>query len=244
MRANRTTSLFLMAFDRVCHGMFVKSSNSAKRLEMTTPAHDRVLYERIKRALDVFASLTGLVLLSPLCCLIAVAVKLSSQGPILHRATRVGRYNKAFTLYKFRSMVQNADSIGPAITGAADPRITRIGRFLRRSKLDELPQLFNVLSGEMSLVGPRPEVARYTTLYSDEQRAVLNALPGITSPASLYFRHEEKLLTQSDPEQLYIEHILATKLMLDLAYIQSASITGDLIIIVKTILSVFHSEPL
>jgi lipopolysaccharide/colanic/teichoic acid biosynthesis glycosyltransferase len=189
----------------------------------------------LKRLFDIAASFFGLLILSPFLIIAGILVKLDSPGPILYRATRVGRYGELFKLLKFRSMVVNADKVGPGVTGADDPRITRMGQFLRRTKLDELPQLINVLRGEMSIVGPRPEDPRYVALYTDEQRQVLNVRPGITSPASVEFRNEENLLTGDDWEMHYIEYILPAKLAVDLEYVRRPSIMRDIGIIFSTI---------
>ncbi|MEW6580001.1 MAG: sugar transferase, partial [Chloroflexota bacterium] len=166
----------------------------------------------LKRPFDLLASAIGLVFLSPLFALIALLIRLSSPGPIFYRARRVGRCGREFTLYKFRSMVANADRQGPGITTAGDPRVTPIGRVLRRTKLDELPQLWNVLRGDMSLVGPRPEDPRYVALYTPEQRRVLDVRPGITSLASIEYRHEEAVLRGPDWEQRYIREVMPAKL--------------------------------
>ena len=180
----------------------------------------------MRRLLDVIASVVGLVILSPLLAVLAAAVKLSSTGPVLHRGERVGAGGKLFTLYKFRSM--RLGQAGPAITRANDPRITTVGRFLRRTKLDELPQLINVLRGDMSLVGPRPEVPRYVLLYDAEQRRILLARPGITSPASLLYRAEEEQLVGEEWERYYVETIMRAKLRIDLEYLDRRSVASDL----------------
>jgi lipopolysaccharide/colanic/teichoic acid biosynthesis glycosyltransferase len=192
----------------------------------------------LKRLFDIVASTIGLIILSPFLIGIAIAVKVSSPGPIFYRATRVGRYGDHFKLFKFRSMVINADQIGPGVTGAADPRITPIGRFLRRTKLDELPQLLNVIRGDMSIVGPRPEDARYVAHYTKEQRQVLSVRPGITSPASVQYRDEESMLTGDDWETHYIQEVMPTKLAIDLEYAQSPGILRDFGIILRTIRAV------
>ena len=160
-------------------------------------------------------------------------MKVSSPGPVFHRGERIGRGGKPFTLYKFRSM-RVGDS-GPAITRAGDPRVTPVGRFLRRTKLDELPQLLNIVSGDMSLVGPRPEAPRYVELYDDEQRRILSVRPGITSPASLVYRSEEEQLVGADWERLYVEAIMPAKLRIDLEYLDRRTLASDLRIIVRTI---------
>jgi lipopolysaccharide/colanic/teichoic acid biosynthesis glycosyltransferase len=194
----------------------------------------------LKRTFDVVASAIGLVVLSPVLLTLALLVQLSSPGLVFYRATRVGRYGQTFKLFKFRSMVVNADQIGPAVTGAGDPRVTPVGRFLRRTKLDELPQLINVLRGEMSLVGPRPEDPRYVALYSDEQREILNVRPGITSLASVRYRNEEAALAGADWEQHYIEHILPDKLAVDFEYARSATLWTDVRVIFGTLRSLLR----
>jgi lipopolysaccharide/colanic/teichoic acid biosynthesis glycosyltransferase len=194
----------------------------------------------VKRLFDVLVSAAALILLSPLFLGVAIAIKLSSPGPVFYRAVRVGRHGVPFKLYKFRSMVVNADKIGAGITTAHDPRITPIGRFLRRTKLDELPQLINVLRGEMSLVGPRPEDPRYVALYTEAQRRVLRVRPGMTSPASVRYRDEQALLSGPDWETRYIQQIMPDKLAIDLQYIERATLLSDLGVIWQTFLALFR----
>ena len=194
----------------------------------------------VKRLFDVLVSAAALLLLSPLFLGVAIAIKLSSPGPIFYRAVRVGRHGVPFKLYKFRSMVVNADKIGAGITTAHDPRITPIGRFLRRTKLDELPQLINVLRGEMSLVGPRPEDPRYVALYTEEQRRVLRARPGMTSLASVRYRNEQALLSGDDWETRYIQQIMPDKLAIDLQYMERATLLSDLGVLWQTFLALFR----
>lgn len=189
---------------------------------------------------DLVVASAGLVLLSPLLAVVAVALKIDSAGPILYRARRVGRNGELFELYKFRTMVMGAERLGPGITTAGDPRVTRIGRLLRRSKLDELPQLVNVLRGEMSLVGPRPEDPRYVANYTAEQRRVLDVRPGITSPASLEYRHEETLLEGPDWERRYLEEIVPHKLAIELDYLRRRTWWFDLGILVRTAVAIFR----
>lgn len=189
------------------------------------------------RLLDLFASVTGLALLSPLLVLIAIAIKLDSPGSVFFRGQRVGRGGRLFKIYKFRSMMADAAQKGPGITTAGDPRITRVGEVLRRTKLDELPQLINVVRGEMSLVGPRPEDLRYVPLYTPEQRRVLSVRPGMTSPASLRFRHEEELLQGEDWERAYLSEVLPAKLQIELEYLERRSVWTDLRVIVQTVLA-------
>ncbi len=167
---------------------------------------------------------------------IAAWIKLDSPGPVVFRQTRIGQFGCEFTLYKFRTMVADAEALGKQITVTDDPRITRSGKFLRKYKLDELPQLFNVVKGEMSLVGPRPEVPKYVALYTPEQRQVLEVPPGITDLASIQFRNESDLLAAvSNSEELYIQKIMPQKLELNLKYIAQARLSFDLLIILKTL---------
>ena len=190
-----------------------------------------------KRLFDLFASLVGLILLSPLFVLIAIAIKLDSPGPVFFRGRRVGRYGSLFGIFKFRSMVVDAAQRGPGITTAGDSRITRVGAVLRRIKLDELPQLINVVRGEMSLVGPRPEDPHYVTFYTPEQRRVLNVRPGLTSPASLRFRHEEEVLAGESWERTYVQEVLPAKLRIELDYLEHRSMWRDLGIIAQTVVA-------
>lgn len=187
-----------------------------------------------KRLFDVLCATLGLLLLSPLLLLVAVWVKLDSPGPALFRQTRVGRFGVPFIIHKFRTMRVEP---GSAITVGADPRITRVGRLLRASKLDELPQLWDVLRGAMSLVGPRPELPRYVEFYPAEMRErVLSVRPGVTDPASLAFSHEAELLAAAaDPEREYREVILPAKLRLSADYAASASLATDVGLILRTL---------
>jgi lipopolysaccharide/colanic/teichoic acid biosynthesis glycosyltransferase len=189
------------------------------------------------RLLDGVISVAGLILLGPLFAVIALLIKLDSPGPVFHRAVRVGRGGRLFRLYKFRSMVADARFKGPGITAAGDTRVTEFGRFLRKTKLDELPQLLNVLKGEMSLVGPRPEDPRYVAYYTPEQRAVLSTRPGITSPASLQYRHEEQLLSSMDWEHTYIKEVMADKLRIELDYLRDRTLYSDVRVILETLLA-------
>jgi lipopolysaccharide/colanic/teichoic acid biosynthesis glycosyltransferase len=196
----------------------------------------------LTRLLDVLASLLGLILLSPLFLLVAVAIKLDSVGPVFYRAMRVGREGRPFQLYKFRSMVNDADRGGPEITTAADERITELGRLLRRTKVDELPQLINVLRGQMSLVGPRPEDPCYVALYTREQRQVLAVRPGITSTASVRYRHEEELLSEagSNWKQVYIQEVMPHKLQMELDYLERRTLWTDLGVIIETFMAMLR----
>ena len=186
----------------------------------------------------MLAAGAGLLLLSPVFAVIAVLIRLSSPGPVFFRGERIGRHGRPFRIVKFRTMREDAAAVGAGITAANDPRVTRVGRLLRHTKLDELPQLLNVLRGEMSLVGPRPEDPRYVALYSEEQRRVLRVRPGITSPASFQFRNEEALLSGADWERKYRDEIMPQKLRIDLAYVEAAGFWTDLALIWRTVATV------
>jgi len=195
---------------------------------------------RAKRVMDVCASFAGLVVLAPLFVLVGVAIAVDVRngagGPVFFAQERVGRNGVRFRMWKFRTMRVNAERAGAQLTVGADPRITRVGRWLRRFKLDELPQLVNVLRGEMSLVGPRPEVPRYVALYDEAQRAVLRLVPGITDPASIRYRDEASDLSSSaDPERFYIEEIMPEKIRLNLEYAACATLWSDLLVILSTV---------
>ena len=192
------------------------------------------------RFIDVAVSVIGLFVLSPLFLLLALLIKLDSSGPVFYRAQRVGRHGILFRQYKFRSMVVRADRVGPQITTAQDDRMTKIGRFLRHYKLDELPQLINVCKGEMSLIGPRPESPDYVVHYTPVQRQVLNVLPGITSPASLAYRHEQDMLVGDDWQNIYLTEILPQKLAIELEYLTERTLWQDLILIVRTVGAIFQ----
>ncbi len=193
----------------------------------------------IKRSFDFLSSLIGLIVLSPLFLITSLFIKLTSPGPVLHGGKRVGLNGKPFILYKFRTMINNAASIGPMITAKSDPRITPFGRLLRRTKVDELPQLLNVLKGDMSLVGPRPEDPSYVAHYSPEQREVLKVRPGVTSAASLRFRNEEQILIGPDWETVYRNEVLPAKVAIELDYLSKRTFLSDLFLIFRTILSMF-----
>ncbi|MGC2332165.1 MAG: sugar transferase [Candidatus Acidiferrales bacterium] len=201
--------------------------------------HSRFYVPFGKRLFDFFLSLLATLLLAPILVIIAGLVKLSSPGPVFFRQIRVGKDGKWFRILKFRSMVDGAEWMGLGITSGDDPRITRLGAHLRRWKLDELPQLWNVLKGEMSFVGPRPELPVYVARYSDEQKEVLRVRPGITDPASIQYRHEETLLEgSSGPEELYLEKILPHKIALNLAYLKEISFVNDLSLMLSTVKSI------
>lgn len=194
----------------------------------------------IKRLLDIIVALFGLILLFPLFLLLALAISINSRGGVLYRQTRVGKNNKDFKLYKLRSMRIDADKKGLLTVGGRDSRITEVGYFIRKYKLDELPQLLNVLFGNMSLVGPRPEVRKYVDMYDEDQKKVLLVKPGITDYASIEYFNENELLAKSDkPEETYIQEVMPAKLTLNLKYIEEQGLLTDLKIIFRTISKVF-----
>lgn len=197
-----------------------------------------------KRIFDLIFTIPGLIVLSPLLLVIACWIKLDSEGPIFFKQERVGKNGKLFKVMKFRTMISDAEKIGPLITTRNDCRITRVGIFLRRTKLDELPQLLNVIKGEMSLVGPRPEVPKYVEHYPDDIREkVLSVLPGITDMASIEFKNENSLLESSeDSERTYIEDILPIKLNYYIEYVKNRSILGDIMLIFRTIIEIISSR--
>ncbi len=194
----------------------------------------------LKRVFDILASSAGLLVLSPLFLVVAVLIKADSTGPVFYRQVRVGRGEKLFRIHKFRTMVTDADVRGPQLTAGNDRRITRIGAFLRRWKVDELPQLIDVLCGDMSLVGPRPEVPEYVSHYPKEtRRLVLSVRPGITDRASIHFRDENELLAgKGNPAKFYIEQILPIKLKYHKDYARSHSVADDFRIILETLRAV------
>lgn len=190
----------------------------------------------MKRLFDITASFFGILILSPLLIFIGLWVGLSSKGGVFYKQIRVGKNNKDFKLYKFRSMRVNSDKQGLLTVGSKDSRITKAGYFIRKYKIDELPQLFNVLKGDMSFVGPRPEVRRYVDLYSEEQMKVLSVRPGITDPASIKYRNENDILSSaSNPEEYYIQHIMPDKLKINIDYINTRTFFKDIKIIFQTI---------
>jgi len=197
------------------------------------------VYRFSKRCFDIFFSLLGISVLLLLFLFVAIAIKCSSKGPVLFKQERVGKDGKVFKIWKFRSMVVNAEAKGMQITTDGDSRITKVGKFIRKTKIDELPQLFNVLSGKMSFVGPRPEVPKYVAMYDEEQTKVLSVKPGITDLASIEFRNENDLLDgDEDPERKYIEEIMPAKLALNLKYIEKAGFFYDIGLIFKTVFKV------
>ena len=175
----------------------------------------------MKRLFDILASGCGLLVLSPIFIIVAIWIKLDSPGPVFYRQTRVGRHNKDFRIFKFRSMRVGSDKGSLVTIGGRDPRVTRSGYFIRKFKIDELPQLINVFTGDMSLVGPRPEVRHYVNYWTPEQMRVLDVRPGITDPASIRFRNENELLEKADdPERYYIDVIMQEKIKLYLEYVE------------------------
>ena len=189
-----------------------------------------------KRAFDIVATVIGGLILLPIILIISVWIKLSSKGPLFYTQTRVGQDFKPFKLYKFRSMVINADQIGPSVTSGDDPRITKVGRVIRRTKIDELPQLLNVLKGDMSLVGPRPEVQKFVDMKKEEYQKVLSVKPGITDNAAIEYRDEETIMEQyADKEQAYIDIILPQKIELYRHYIDHLSFKNDFKLILQTL---------
>lgn len=193
----------------------------------------------IKRIFDIIVSLIGLIALLPFFLIIAFAIKVDSTGPIFFKQVRISKNGKEFEIYKFRTMIQDAESKGMQITVGKDSRITKVGKFLRKSKIDELPQLINVLKGDMSFVGPRPEVPKYVALYDKDQRNILKVRPGITDIASIEYRDESSILAKSmDPEKTYIEEIMPKKIELNLIYIRNISVLYDVVLICKTIVKV------
>lgn len=195
----------------------------------------------MKRLFDIIFSFLGLTVLSPLFLLLAVWIKLDSRGPVFYRQVRVGRHNRDFRIFKFRSMRVGSDKGSLVTIGGRDPRVTRSGYYIRKFKLDELPQLINVLIGDMSFVGPRPEVRKYVDMYTPEQLHVLDVLPGITDEASIAYRNENELLaTAADPERFYIETVMPDKLRINLQYVQNHSFWGDIKLLFRTLSVVFH----
>ena len=193
-----------------------------------------------KRLFDIVSSGIGLLCLAPVFVVMAIWIKLDSRGPVFYRQTRVGRYGRDFRIFKFRSMRVGSDKGRQITVGERDPRITRSGYFIRRYKIDELPQLINVFLGDMSVVGPRPEVRKYVDLYSEEQRKVFQVRPGITDLASIKYLNENELLSQVDaPDTYYIDVIMPDKLAINLEYIRHQSFMGDIKIIFNTLFKIF-----
>ncbi|WP_077619742.1 sugar transferase [Bacillus sinesaloumensis] len=195
--------------------------------------------DAIKRLFDIVVSLIGLVILSPLLLIIAILIKVDSKGPVFFKQVRVGQHEKEFKILKFRTMVVDAEKQGKQITVGKDSRITKVGYILRKYKLDEFPQLINVLIGDMSLVGPRPEVPKYTKFYNSEQKAIFEIKPGITDYASIKYSDESELLGRAEnPEKTYIEEIMVDKLQYNLEYLRNRSVYEDISIIMKTVMKI------
>jgi len=194
----------------------------------------RAFDERADRALDLVVAIPALLLAAPIIAAAAIAIRVDSRGPVLYHGVRVGRDGSLFEIHKLRTMRLDAESTGPGVTAGRDPRVTRVGRVLRRTKLDELPQLVNVLVGEMSLVGPRPEHPEYVSRYTQEQRRLLGVRPGITGPASLAYIDEEEQLSGPDPEETYVTHVMPRKLHIELEYLDQDSPAMRVKILVRT----------
>ena len=192
----------------------------------------------MRRAFDAVAAALGLLLLSPVLAFVAAAIKLDDGGPVFYGQCRLGRGLRRFRLWKFRTMVPNAERLGGAITINSDPRVTRVGATLRKYKVDELPQLWNVLKGDLALVGPRPELEPYVRMYAAEYRELLRHRPGITDPASLAYRNESELLASADAEEIYARKVLPDKLRLSLEYARRRTFLSDLYLIFKTLFGV------
>jgi lipopolysaccharide/colanic/teichoic acid biosynthesis glycosyltransferase len=188
----------------------------------------------VKRAFDLVGATAALIVLSPAFALIAFLIKLTSVGPVFFRQERIGENGKPFFILKFRTMVKDAPQLGPDLTGTGDPRITRVGNFLRVTKLDELPNLVNVVRGEMSLVGPRPDLPRFMSALAPEQRKILTFRPGITGPTQIRYVAEEELLSPVNIDENYVDNILADKLASDLSYVSNWSLAEDLLLILST----------
>lgn len=189
-----------------------------------------------KRIFDFIIATIGLIFLAPLFILVIILIKIDSKGPAIYKQLRVGRFNLDFKILKFRTMYITSDKLGLITVGARDPRVTRLGYFLRKYKLDELPQLINIILGDMSFIGPRPEVRFYVSLYTEEQKKVLNVRPGITDLASIEYRNENELLSdQEDPNYYYINVIMPKKLKINLDYLKQRSFLKDFMVILKTI---------
>jgi lipopolysaccharide/colanic/teichoic acid biosynthesis glycosyltransferase len=193
----------------------------------------------MKRGFDFVSSLVGLILASPVLLVIAILIKKEDGGPVFYRGVRVGRFGKPFRIFKFRTMVVNAEKLGGPSTADDDPRITKVGKFIRKYKLDELPQLINVLKGEMSIVGPRPEVQMYVDMFTEEEKAIISVRPGITDWASIWNPDEGAILAGNrDPEKTYMEKIRPEKIRLQLKYVEEKSLWVDLKIILRTLMAV------
>lgn len=215
------------------------SRPAQERMDIAQVLRARRVQCALKRAMDVVVSAAALLVLWPVFLIIALAIKVDDPGPVFYRQERVGRGGKTFRIFKFRSMVADADKKGLQITVGRDSRITRVGAFLRKTKLDELAQLLNVFAGQMSFVGPRPEVPRYVAMYTPYQRQVLLVRPGITDYASIAYRNENDMLEGAeDPERMYIETIMPAKIELNMKYLHEISPLADIRLMVKTVAAV------
>lgn len=190
-----------------------------------------------KRIFDIFLSFILLILLSPLFIIVAIFIKLTSKGPVFYRQTRIKRYYRPFKIFKFRTMIKDADKVGTEVTIFNDKRVTKVGKFLRRTRLDEIPQLINILLGDMSFVGPRPEVKKYVDSYNDEMLATLLVRQGVTCPACIKFKHEDKLLQNAENiDEAYIKEILPEKMKHNYRYLKKINFFRDIWIMIKTVL--------
>ncbi|CEN83680.1 sugar transferase [Paraclostridium sordellii] len=213
--------------------------SSRELIDIKKELEKRKLSLIIKRIFDIAVSSMGLIVLLPILIVIAILIKLDSKGPVFFKQKRVGKNKKIFEIYKFRTMVTDAEKLGKQITVGADNRITKVGRFIRKYKLDEFPQLINVLKGEMSLVGPRPEVPKYVELYDIYQEQILLVQPGITDYASIKFKNESELLgCSNNPEKSYVEDIMPQKINLNMKYIKNISLFEDIKLVLSTILEI------
>lgn len=195
----------------------------------------------LKRIFDLVMSFVLIMVLAPVILLLGILIALDSRGPVIFTQKRVGRYGEDFTMFKFRSMRQNAESLGPQISVGRDPRISRVGHVLRKTRLDELPQLLNILLGDMSFVGVRPEVPHYVAKYTPEMWATLLLRPGVTSPASIRYKDEAKILADAvDPELAYVEDVLPQKMMYNYVYLRELSFVRDLKILMETVIAVLR----
>ncbi|CEK31569.1 sugar transferase [[Clostridium] sordellii] len=213
--------------------------SSRELIDIKKELEKRKLSLIIKRIFDIAVSSIGLIVLLPILIVIAILIKLDSKGPVFFKQKRVGKNKKIFEIYKFRTMVTDAEKLGKQITVGEDNRITKVGRFIRKYKLDEFPQLINVLKGEMSLVGPRPEVPKYVELYDIYQEQILLVQPGITDYASIKFKNESELLgCSNNPEKSYVEDIMPQKINLNMKYIKNISLFEDIKLVLSTILEI------
>ena len=204
-----------------------------------SPRNSRAFYPLFKRGIDVLACLASMPVVLPVVGSIAVLIKLDSSGPVFYTPLRCGRYGQPFRMYKFRTMVPDADRLGGYSTALRDPRITRLGRFLRKYKLDEVPQLLNVLKGDMSLVGPRPEILTYTSWYKGEEKLILTVRPGITDFSSVRFRDLQQRLGECDVDRVFEEQVLPIKNRLRIKYVREQSLSTDLKILFMTLVKIF-----